>query len=24
VLPPVAIAGFALHQNLVKSRQKGD
>ncbi|HEY5704146.1 MAG TPA: hypothetical protein VIS96_01065 [Terrimicrobiaceae bacterium] len=24
VLPPVAIAGFALHQNLVKSRQKAD
>ena len=24
VFPPVAIAGFVLHQNLVRSRQKGD
>jgi hypothetical protein len=24
VFPPVAIAGFVLHQNLVKSRRKGD
>ena len=24
VFPPVAIAGFALHQSLVRSRQKGD
>jgi hypothetical protein len=24
VFPPIAIAGFALHQNLIKSRQKSD